>query len=41
VALSLALIIHVGLFITFVGAGMYFVAREHLSLKELGKASAE
>ena len=40
-SLSLAILIHAGYFITFVGLGLFFLGREHLSFKELGKASEE
>jgi uncharacterized protein (TIRG00374 family) len=39
VAISLALVIHAGLFITILAAGFWFAAREHLGIRELSVAS--
>lgn len=40
-AFGLAILIHAGYFFTFVGAGLYFFFREHLSWGELRQASKE
>jgi uncharacterized membrane protein YbhN (UPF0104 family) len=39
VAISLALLIHAGLFVTVLSSGFWFAAREHLGLRELSQAS--
>jgi uncharacterized protein (TIRG00374 family) len=41
VALSLAILIHAGYFVTMVGAGLFFLVREHLSWRELEEVSVE
>ena len=40
-AFSLSILIHSGYFITFVGLGLLFLGRDHLSWRELEKASVE
>jgi len=40
-AFSLSILIHSGYFITFVGLGLLFLGRDHLSWKELEKVSVE
>lgn len=40
-AMSLALLIHAGLFISILGTGFFFAAREHLGLREIEKVAQE
>jgi uncharacterized protein (TIRG00374 family) len=40
-AFSLSILIHAGYFFTFVGLGLFFLGREHLTWKELEKVSVE
>lgn len=40
-AFSLSILIHSGYFLTFVGLGLFFLGREHLSWRELKKVSEE
>lgn len=40
-ALSLALLIHAGLFMAILGLGFFFAAREHLGLKEIEQVAQE
>ena len=40
-AFSLSILLHSGFFVTYVGLGLFFLGREHLGWRELGKATAE
>ena len=40
VALSLALLIHAGLFVAVLAPGFWFAAREHLGLRDLSRATS-
>jgi uncharacterized membrane protein YbhN (UPF0104 family) len=41
VAFSLAILIHAGYFVLFMGAGGFFLTREHMGWRDLEKVSAE